>query len=63
MSENQAFSITENTYPKMLSAGEPIYGQRFSGFWSTVGTPEELAAAEQVLRRKALDSSLDRGLS
>jgi len=63
MSENQAFSITEKTYPKMLAAGEPLYGRRFSGFWSTVGTAEELAAAERILRRKALDSSLGSGLS
>jgi NDP-sugar pyrophosphorylase family protein len=43
------FSITELTYPAMLSAGEPIYGYRFDGAWITVGTPEELAAAEREL--------------
>jgi len=43
------FSITELTYPAMLRAGEPIHGYRFEGTWITVGTPEELAAAEREL--------------
>lgn len=63
MAEKQAFSITERTYPKMLQAGEPLYGHRFGGRWITVGTPEELEAAEEELRRKALDSTKDRELS
>jgi NDP-sugar pyrophosphorylase family protein len=63
MTEKQAFSITERTYPKMLQAGEPLYGHRFEGRWITVGTPEELAAAEEALRRKALDSAADRAIS
>jgi NDP-sugar pyrophosphorylase family protein len=44
-----AFSITEVTYPSMLKAGEPIFGYPFEGRWLTVGTPEELARAEQML--------------
>lgn len=63
MTEKQAFSITERTYPKMLRAGEPLYGHRFAGRWITVGTPEELADAEDELRRKALDSTEDQALS
>jgi NDP-sugar pyrophosphorylase family protein len=50
MPEGQAaFSITESTYPAMLCAGEPIYGHPFDGPWITVGTPHELAIAEEQL--------------
>jgi len=49
------FSITETTYPRMLSAGEPLFGAVFSGPWLTVGNPGELATAEAALRRGALD--------
>jgi NDP-sugar pyrophosphorylase family protein len=57
------FSITEVTYPRMLAAGEPLFGSVFSGPWLTVGTPEELAAAEASLRRRALDWPPWMGLS
>lgn len=49
------FSITEITYPRMLAAGEPLFGARFDGPWLTVGTPDELTHAENELRRRALD--------
>jgi NDP-sugar pyrophosphorylase family protein len=50
MPEGQAaFSITESTYPAMLCAGEHIYGHPFDGPWITVGTPHELAIAEEQL--------------
>lgn len=45
-----AFSITEITYPRMLESGEPIFGYPFEGSWLTVGTPDELAHAQQMLR-------------
>jgi NDP-sugar pyrophosphorylase family protein len=57
------FSITETTYPRMLSAGEPLFGAVFTGPWLTVGSPEELAAAEGSLRRRALDWPPWMGLS
>ena len=47
------FSITRSTYPGMLAADEPVYGFRFSGKWLTVGTPQELAAAEASLAGEA----------
>jgi len=49
------FSITEVTYPRMLAAGEPLFGTVFEGPWLTVGTPAELEHAEHILRRRALD--------
>jgi len=45
-----AFSITEVTYPRMLGAGERLYGYRFDGTWLTVGTPDELTEASARLR-------------
>lgn len=48
----KAFSMTSDTYPAMLLAGEPLFGHPFEGFWLTVGTPSELAEAERVLARR-----------
>jgi NDP-sugar pyrophosphorylase family protein len=47
-----AFSISEVTYPRMLAAGEPIFGYPFEGVWITVGTPDELASARLVLAER-----------
>jgi len=45
------FSITRESYPAMLEAGEKVFGQPFEGAWITVGTPAELAEAEALLSR------------
>ena len=50
MPKTGPFSITQVTYPDMLMAGRPLYGYPFTGPWLTVGTPEELKAAERRLR-------------
>jgi NDP-sugar pyrophosphorylase family protein len=50
MARGSVFSMTRETYPRMLAAGEPIFAYPFSGTWLTVGTPDELAAAERALR-------------
>lgn len=63
MDPSGPFSITETTYPRMLSAGEPLFGAVFAGPWLTVGNPEELAVAETSLRRRALDWPPWMGLS
>jgi len=47
--ETGPFSITKITYPRMLTAGRPLYGYRYDGTWITVGTPSELAAAQALL--------------
>ena len=44
------FSTTRETYPRMLHAGEPLYGHRFDGFWQDLGTRERIDEAEQKLR-------------
>lgn len=44
-----AFSITRETYPAMLAAGEPLYGFPFGGFWRVIDTAADLARANAVL--------------
>jgi NDP-sugar pyrophosphorylase family protein len=48
------FSITRATYPKMLLAGEPLYGFNYEGFWQDLGTPERIREAEQKLKSGAV---------
>jgi mannose-1-phosphate guanylyltransferase / phosphomannomutase len=43
------FSTTKETYPKMLMAGEPLYGYCFDGFWQDLGTFERIQQAEDRL--------------
>ena len=43
------FSTTRETYPKMLSAGEALYGFCFEGFWQDLGTIERIRQAEESL--------------
>lgn len=38
MPESGAFSMTRLVYPRMLAAGEPLYGFPFAGFWRVVDT-------------------------
>lgn len=49
LNEVGPFSITRVTYPRLLQADRPLYGYAFDGTWITVGTPAELAEAEQRL--------------
>ena len=46
------FGTTKDTYPRMLLAGEALYGFRFDGFWQDVGTPERIKEAEGGLARR-----------
>jgi NDP-sugar pyrophosphorylase family protein len=43
------FSTTRETYPKMLVAGEALYGFCFEGFWQDLGTIERIRQAEERL--------------
>lgn len=36
------FSITRETYPRMLDAGEPLYAFVYDGFWRVLDTPAGL---------------------
>jgi NDP-sugar pyrophosphorylase family protein len=46
----QKFSTTMQTYPKMLQAGEALYGFCFEGFWQDLGTVERIKKTEERLR-------------
>lgn len=55
MTDPGPFSITETVYPRLLAAGQPVYGSVFRGPWLTVGTPAELAAAEAEIAKHSFD--------
>lgn len=46
------FSTTRETYPKMLVAGEALYGFYFDGFWQDLGTLDRIKQAEDSLAQK-----------
>jgi mannose-1-phosphate guanylyltransferase len=46
----QKFSTTMQTYPRMLQAGEALYGFCFEGFWQDLGTVERIKKTEERLR-------------
>lgn len=43
------FSTTRETYPRMLSDGQRLYGFCFDGFWQDLGTAERIRQAEHSL--------------
>jgi NDP-sugar pyrophosphorylase family protein len=47
----QKFSTTMQTYPRMLQAGEALYGFCFDGFWQDLGTVERIKSVEDSLTR------------
>ena len=60
MPAGRPFSITRETYPKMLAQNETVVGVPFAGPWLTVDTPEALAAADGALRSGAVHLSYAR---
>ncbi len=48
--QSAKFSTTRQTYPRMLAAGEALYGYYFDGFWQDLGTPERIRQAEANLQ-------------
>ncbi|MFT4569612.1 MAG: mannose-1-phosphate guanylyltransferase/phosphomannomutase [Hyphomicrobiaceae bacterium] len=57
METDGPFSITRHTYPLMLASGEPLFGWPSQGRWITVGTPDELRHAEELLVSFSNDAS------
>jgi mannose-1-phosphate guanylyltransferase/phosphomannomutase len=51
MDAGEAFSVTRVTYPRLLAAGEPVYGYATDARWITIDTPEALHAADAEVRR------------
>jgi mannose-1-phosphate guanylyltransferase len=49
MRADAAFGVVRETYPRLLSAGEPVYGFITTARWLTIDTPEALAAANDTL--------------
>jgi len=43
------YSVTRDTYPRLLAAGEPVYGYVHRGYWRVLDTPEDLAAGRREL--------------
>ena len=48
------FGTTKHTYPKMLLAGENLYGFRFDGFWHDLGTRDRIRKAEVSLAQEGV---------
>jgi NDP-sugar pyrophosphorylase family protein len=49
------YGITRQTYPRMLAAGEPLYGYVYDGYWQLLDTPAGLAAGRAALARRRGD--------
>ena len=43
------FSITRDVFPRLLRAGEPLYGYVHDGYWRVLDTPADLAAGRDEL--------------
>jgi len=48
------FGTTKDTYPKMLLAGEALFGYRFDGLWQDVGTAERIKQVEDRLTKGSI---------
>jgi len=46
------FSITRDTFPRLLAAGEPLYGYVHEGYWRVLDTPADLAAGRAELAQR-----------
>ncbi len=51
MEPGGVFSITRVTYPRVIAAGEPVFGFPTAARWLTIDTPEALAAADAAFRQ------------
>jgi NDP-sugar pyrophosphorylase family protein len=49
--DSAKFGTTKETYPRMLTQGEKLYGFPFHGFWQDTGTPERIKDADEKLTR------------
>lgn len=48
------FSITRDTFPRLLAAGEPLYGYVHEGYWRVLDTPADLAAGREELAQRGV---------
>jgi mannose-1-phosphate guanylyltransferase len=52
MDAGAVFSITRETYPRVIAAGEPLYGFVSPADWLNIDTPGALAASDRRVRDK-----------
>jgi NDP-sugar pyrophosphorylase family protein len=52
MDADRAFSITRETYPRLIAAGLPVFGYVTTARWINIDTPAALAAADRELRER-----------
>jgi NDP-sugar pyrophosphorylase family protein len=50
------YSITRDVYPRLLAAGEPIYGYVHSGYWRVLDTPHDLTSGREELANWSAES-------
>jgi len=50
--EQGVFSITRDTFPRLLAAGEPLYGYVHEGYWRVLDTPADLTAGREELAQR-----------
>ena len=50
MDADTVFSITRDTYPRLLAGDRPIFGYVTGARWLTIDTPAALAAADRAFR-------------
>jgi mannose-1-phosphate guanylyltransferase len=51
MDAGGVFSTTRVTYPRLIAAGEPVFGFVTSAEWINIDTPDALRASDERLRR------------
>jgi NDP-sugar pyrophosphorylase family protein len=57
MDADQVFSITRVTYPRLLAAGEPVFGRVVTSRWLTIDTLDALRAADDTYRARPFQFS------
>jgi NDP-sugar pyrophosphorylase family protein len=43
------YSVTRDVYPRLLTAGEPVYGYVHNGYWRVLDTPGDLAEGRREM--------------
>jgi NDP-sugar pyrophosphorylase family protein len=43
------YSMTHDIYPRLLAAGEPLFGYVYDGYWRVLDTPADLAAGRREI--------------
>ena len=49
-------SLTRDVYPRLLAAGEALYGYVHDGYWRVLDTPDDLAAGRREISLRGLEA-------